>query len=98
MGFLIFLIIAGGLGFIGWAIYTNKKNETYSVPDTFVINRKPTMPLGTQTSFFLTRTKELTNKNFEKIGELCFHRVCMLYSASRVVTPAKTHYFREGDL
>jgi len=69
MGFLIFLIIAGGLGFIGWAIYTNKKNETYSVPDTFVINRKPTMPLGTQTSFFLTRTKELTNKNFEKIGE-----------------------------
>ncbi|MEJ5307964.1 MAG: hypothetical protein WHT27_06685 [candidate division WOR-3 bacterium] len=69
MGLLIFLIIVGGLGFTGWAIYTNKKNETLSVPETFVINKKPTMPLGTDTSFFLTKTKELTNKKIEKIGE-----------------------------
>ncbi|MDI6699722.1 MAG: hypothetical protein QME48_00590 [bacterium] len=69
MGFLIFLIIVGGLGFTGWTIFTNKKNETFSVPENFVINTKPTMPAGTQTSFFLTKTKELTNKSFEKIGE-----------------------------
>lgn len=69
MGFLIFLVIIGGLGLTGWAIYTNKKNETLSIPETLTINKKPNMPLGTDTSFFLTKTRELTSKKIEKIGE-----------------------------
>lgn len=69
MGILIFIIIIGGLGFGGWALYTSKKNETLSIPEGFQINKKPAMPTGTDTSFFLKKSKEFQEKKYEKIGE-----------------------------
>jgi len=69
MGILLGLIIVGGLAFAGFAIYTNKLNETFSVSELFKLNSKPVMPAGMTTSFFVKKNKEFSDKKYEKAGE-----------------------------
>ncbi|MGE3063308.1 MAG: hypothetical protein AB7T10_06700 [bacterium] len=69
MGILLAAIILGGLAFGGWAFYMNKLNETFSVPESFKINTKPTMPAGMTTSFFVKKSKEFSDKKYEKLGD-----------------------------
>jgi len=67
-GILLFLFILVLFGVAGSAFYLFKKNETFSIPELIKINNHPVMP-SVETSYFLRKTKEFTERGLEKMGE-----------------------------
>jgi len=67
-GVLLFLFIVVLFGVAGSAFYMFKKNETLSIPELIKINNQPIMP-SVETSYFLKKTKEFTERGLVKMGE-----------------------------
>lgn len=63
---VLFILIL--LGAAGYAFYMYKKNETFTISELIKIDTHPMMP-KVETSYFLKKTKEFTERGLEKVGE-----------------------------
>ncbi len=73
MIYVLVLLIA--IGAVGYVYIMKVKNETFIYSDLADINEKPIMPTGTNTSFFLTKDKELKSMNAEKVGDFSIDNI-----------------------
>lgn len=67
-GFATILFILILLGVAGYAFYMYKKNETFTISELIKVDTQPIMP-QVETSYFLKKTKEFTERGLEKVGE-----------------------------